>query len=313
MFKKVMALVLGLSMMLSIAACGKKVEVPSKSDVKKAAAEEYDMDFKVDSEEISKDEKEAEWVLISKDGSLEVTVTWNAKNPEEFEFDAEEHPEATETEPEISIETETSESSETSETTAATTAASETSAAGSETSANPNPNPSGALYVNFDEMNFYVNGKKFTLGKTTLQEMIDAGVPFDSEDLQNANNNVKSNSESDCFKIMIGDYYYARVYFMNDTEDGKAAKDCFVHEITFRYDDPQDVVTFDFPFDITMDSLKANSGEPNEEPFHYDGGDGYYSDTLKYTKESERYYNNSVYEFDFVKGEFDSIRMTYIP
>ncbi len=321
MFKKVMALVLGLSMMLSIAACGKKVEVPSKSDVKKAAAEEYDMDFKVDSEEISKDEKEAEWVLISKDGSLEVTVTWNAKNPEEFEFDAEEHPEATETEPVVSIETDISESSETSETTAATTAAtsetsasgSETSASGSETSANPNPNPSGALYVNFDEMNFYVNGKKFTLGKTTLQEMIDAGVPFDSEDLQNANNNVKSNSESDCFKIMIGDYYYARVYFMNDTEEGKAAKDCFVHEISFRYDDPQDVVTFDFPFDITMDSLKANSGEPNEEPFHYDGGDGYYSDTLKYTKESERYYNNSVYEFDFVKGEFDSIRMTYIP
>lgn len=321
MFKKVMALVLGLSMLLSIAACGKKVEVPSKSDVKKAAAEEYDMDFKVDSEEISKDEKEAEWVLISKDGSLEVTVTWNAKNPEEFEFDAEEHPEATETEPVVSIETDISESSETSETTAATTAAtsetsavgSETSASGSETSANPNPNPSGALYVNFDEMNFYVNGKKFTLGKTTLQEMIDAGVPFDSEDLQNAGNNVKSNSESDCFKIMIGDYYYARVYFMNDTEDGKAAKDCFVHEISFRYDDPQDVVTFDFPFDITMDSLKANSGEPNEEPFHYDGGDGYYSDTLKYTKESERYYNNSVYEFDFVKGEFDSIRMTYIP
>ena len=319
MFKKVLALVLGLSMMLGIAACGKKVEVPSKSDVKKAAAEEYDMDFKVDSEEISKDQKEAEWVLISKDGSLEVTVTWNAKNPEEFEFDAEEHPEATETDPVVVTETETSETT-TEATTAATTAASETSAAGSETSAsgsetsaNPNPNPSGALYVNFDEMNFYVNGKKFTLGKTTLQEMIDAGVPFDPEDLQNAGNNVKSNSESDCFKIMIGDYYYARVYFMNDTEDGKAAKDCFVHEISFRYDDPQDVVTFDFPFDITMDSLKANSGEPNEDPFHYDGDGDYYSDTLKYTKESERYYNDSVYEFDFVRGEFDSIRMTYIP
>ena len=321
MFKKVLALVLGLSMMLSIAACGKKVEVPSKSDVKKAAAEEYDMDFKVDSEEISKDQKEAEWVLISKDGSLEVTVTWNAKNPEEFEFDAEEHPEATETEPVVV--TETSDTSETTTeattaTTAATTAASETSAAGSETSGSDTAattpvDPSGKTYVNFDEMNFYVNGQKFTLGKTTLQEMIDAGVPFDPEDLQNAGNNVKSNSESDCFKIMIGDYYYARVYFMNDTEDGKAAKDCFAHEISFRYDEPQDVVTFDFPFDITMDSLKANSGEPSEEPFHYDGDGDYYSDTLKYTKESERYYNDSVYEFDFVRGEFDSIRMTYIP
>ena len=239
MFKKVLALVLGLSMMLSIAACGKKVEVPSKSDVKKAAAEEYDMDFKVDSEEISKDQKEAEWVLISKDGSLEVTVTWNAKNPEEFEFDAEEHPEATETEPVVV--TETSETSETTTeaTTAATTAASETSAAGSETSGSDTAattpvDPSGKTYVNFDEMNFYVNGQKFTLGKTTLQQMIDAGVPFDPEDLQNAGNNVKSNSESDCFKIMIGDYYYARVYFMNDTEDGKAAKDCFAHEINLR-------------------------------------------------------------------------------
>lgn len=313
MFKKVLALVLGLSMMLSIAACGKKVEVPSKSDVKKAAAEEYDMDFKVDSEEISKDQKEAEWVLISKDGSLEVTVTWNAKKPDDFEFDAEEHPEATETEPEISIET-SAETSETTEaTTTATTAASETSAAGSETSATTPADPSGKTYVNFDEMNFYVNGKKFTLGKTTLQDMIDAGVPFDSEDLQNAGNNVKSNSESDCFKIMIGDYYYARVYFMNDTEDGKPATACFAHEITFRYDEPQDVVTFDFPFDITMDSLKANSGEPNEDPFHYDGDGDYYSDTLKYTKESERYFNDSVYEFDFVRGEFDSIRMTYIP
>jgi hypothetical protein len=317
MFKKVMALVLGLSMMLSIAACGKKVEVPSKGDVKKAAAEEYDMEFKVDSEEISKDQKEAEWVLISKDGSLEVTVTWNAKNPDEFEFDAEEHPEATETEPEVSIET-SEETSETTEaTTSATTAATETSAAGSETSgsdtvATTPVDPNGTTYVNFDEMNFYVNGKKFTLGKTTLQEMIDAGVPFDPEDLQNANNNVKSNSESECFKIMIDDYYYVRVYCMNDTEDGKAAKDCFVHEISFRIGDPQDVISFDFPIDMTMDQLKANSGEPNNDPFHYEDGD-YISDTLRYTHESERYYNDSCYEFDFLRGTLDSVRMTYIP
>jgi hypothetical protein len=317
MFKKVMALVLGLSMMLSIAACGKKVEVPSKGDVKKAAAEEYDMEFKVDSEEISKDQKEAEWVLISKDGSLEVTVTWNAKNPDDFEFDAEEHPEATETEPEVSIET-SEETSETTEaTTSATTAATETSAAGSETSgsdtvATTPVDPNGTTYVNFDEMNFYVNGKKFTLGKTTLQEMIDAGVPFDPEDLQNANNNVKSNSESECFKIMIDDYYYVRVYCMNDTEDGKAAKDCFVHEISFRIGDPQDVISFDFPIDMTMDQLKANSGEPNNDPFHYEDGD-YISDTLRYTHESERYYNDSCYEFDFLRGTLDSVRMTYIP
>ena len=51
--KKVLALILGLTMMLGIAACAKKVEVPSKSDVKKAAAEEFDMEFKVDSEDVT--------------------------------------------------------------------------------------------------------------------------------------------------------------------------------------------------------------------------------------------------------------------
>ena len=100
--KKLMALILGLSMMLGIVACGKKVEVPSKSDVKKAAAEEYDMEFTVDSEDIADDEKSAEWVLISKDGTLELTVTWNSKKPDEFAYEEEEHPEATETEPAVS-------------------------------------------------------------------------------------------------------------------------------------------------------------------------------------------------------------------
>ena len=300
--KKVLALLLGLSMMLGIAACAKKVEVPSKRDVKKAAAEKYDMEFKVDSEDVSKDEKEAEWVLISDDGSLEVTVTWNAKNPEDFDFDAEEHPEATETEPVIETVTEPVETeTETEASTAATTRGASVI---------------NGTIVNFDEMNFYVNGKKFTLGQSTLQDMIDAGVPFDESDLQNAGNNVKSNSGSDVFKIVLGDYYYARVYFMNDTEDGKAAKDCFAHEITISIDNDkaQDILTFDFPFSFSMEELIANSGDPNEDIFHYESDDGsYISDTVKYSKESEKYYNKNYYEFDFVNGELDSIRMTYIP
>lgn len=300
--KKVLALLLGLSMMLGIAACAKKVEVPSKRDVKKAAAEKYDMEFKVDSEDVSKDEKEAEWVLISDDGSLEVTVAWNAKNPEDFDFDAEEHPEATETEPVIETVTEPVETeTETEASTAATTRGASVI---------------NGTIVNFDEMNFYVNGKKFTLGQSTLQDMIDAGVPFDESDLQNAGNNVKSNSGSDVFKIVLGDYYYARVYFMNDTEDGKAAKDCFAHEITISIDNDkaQDILTFDFPFTFSMEELIANSGDPNEDIFHYESDDGsYISDTVKYSKESEKYYNKNYYEFDFVNGELDSIRMTYIP
>ena len=118
--KKILALLLTLSMVLGFASCAKKVEVPSKSDVKKAAAEEYDMDFKVDSEDISDDEKDAEWVLISKDGTLEVTVTWNAKKPDEFEFDDRELEEPTTTTTEEEPTTTTTEEEPTTTTTAAT-------------------------------------------------------------------------------------------------------------------------------------------------------------------------------------------------
>ena len=310
--KKVLAVILGAAMILSTAACAKKVEVPTKKDAMAAVEEEYDMKFKLDSEDISKDEKEAEWVFVSKDGTLEVTVSWDASNPKEFEFDDKKiEPDVTETD-ETLTPPDTSETSETTTeatttTTAATSASSETSASGTTSL----PNVDGGI-IRFDDMCFFVNGQKFVLGKTTLQDMIDAGVPFDPEDLQNANNNVKSNSESDCFKIMIDDYYYVRVYFMNDTEEGKAAKDCFAHELSFRLRDPQSVISFDFPLDLTIDQLVANSGMPEEEPFHYEDGD-YISDTYSYSHESERYYNDSYYTFDFQKGQLDSISMTYIP
>ena len=182
----------------------------------------------------------------------------------------------------------------------------------SDTAATTPVDPNAKPYVNWDEMNFYVNGKKFTLGKTTLQDMIDAGVPFDPEDIENAGNNVKSNSESECFRIVIDDYYYVRVYFMNDTENGKPAKDCFAHEVSFNIRDEQNVVSFDFPLDLTIDQLVANSGMPEDEPFHYEDGD-YISDTYSYSHESERYFNDSYYTFDFQKGVLDSVRLTYIP
>ena len=152
--KKILALVLSLAMMLGLASCAKKVEVPSKSDVKKAAKEEYDMDFKVDSEDISDDEKDAEWVLISKDGTLQVTVTWNAKKPEEFEFDDETLEEPTTT-------TTTEEATTTTEEPATTTTTEDTSATDSSDNggSNPNPNPSGAKYVNFDEMNLMASSR----------------------------------------------------------------------------------------------------------------------------------------------------------
>ena len=312
--KKVFALILCLSMMLGFASCAKKVEVPSKSDVKKAAADEFDMDFKVDSEDISDDEKEAEWVLISKDGSLQVTVTWNAKDPDKFEFDDEElaAPTESETAPTTS-EDPTTESSEdpTTTTTEATTADSSEDNGGSTAA------PSGVKYVNFDEMNFYINGKKYTLGKTTLQDLVDDGVPFEDGESDNFSNNVKSHYQSGYIKIKLdakGCYFWIEVF--NETDSGKPMSECYVNQILFKIQrdegKKQTMVSFDFPFTLTMEELKANSGEPTEKPYHNETSTNVY-DKMGWTKKGTKFYNSNRIEFGFKNNEFEEIDMTYIP
>ena len=62
----------------------------------------------------------------------------------------------------------------------------------------------GNLWADFDNMSFKINGKTYTLGKTTLQEMIDDGVPFDENDLANAGNNINPRYESSSFEIKLG-------------------------------------------------------------------------------------------------------------
>ena len=310
--KKILALLLTLSMVLGFASCAKKVEVPSKSDVKKAAAEEYDMDFKVDSEDISDDEKDAEWVLISKDGTLQVTVTWNAKKPEEFEFDDETLEEPTTT-------TTTEEATTTTEEPATTTTTEDTSATDSSDNggSNPNPNPSGAKYVNFDEMNFYINGQKFTLGKTTLQDMIDAGVPFKDGELEDAKNNLKSKYQSAPFKVDIGKNFNCYIYVFNDSDSGRPANECYVNEVSFHGSytkgETQNVLTFDFPLNVTIEDLKANAGDPTEKPYHNEDDPKFIADYLEWTKQGKKYMNRNRYRFEFYNYELRNVTITYFP
>ena len=67
-------------------------------------------------------------------------------------------------------------------------------------------------YVDLNNMQFAINGKVYTLGKTTLQTLIDDDVPFDKDDLLNANNNIDKNSQSEGFEIELGEYWDAQVY-----------------------------------------------------------------------------------------------------
>lgn len=148
-----------------------------------------------------------------------------------------------------------------------------------------------------------MNGKEFKLGETTLQDMIDAGVPFNEDDLANAENNVKSNSESGQFKIDIAEFHTGSVTVGNYTEQNAKANELPIVSIYLPIkDEPQDVITFNFPLDLTIEQLKENSGAPTNEKSS--GGDGEIKmDKIEYKADSTQYIGESGYTFEFQDGK----------
>ncbi|MBQ2066140.1 MAG: hypothetical protein II496_01365 [Clostridiales bacterium] len=84
--RKALAIMLGASMVLGLAAC-MKPEPPSEKDLQKKLEDEFDGEFELEEDDIADDKSEAEYVFISDDGTRQVTVNWNAKDPDDLEFE----------------------------------------------------------------------------------------------------------------------------------------------------------------------------------------------------------------------------------
>lgn len=174
--------------------------------------------------------------------------------------------------------------------------------------------------IDFEDMHFYVNGKKYTLGKTTLQEMIDDGVPFKASDIKNASKEMKKNSQSlNGFGIECDKFWSPSVYVMNLSTEAKPMSECviykfYMHSIEKNYKNGANI-SFEFPYKLTMDELIANAGEPKNktDKVHDEGTNGNYTDTFRYRQKSTKYLGSREYAFYFTKGEISRITLTYIP
>ena len=103
---------------------------------------------------------------------------------------------------------------------------------------------------------------------------------------------------------------------LNDTDEGKPISQCYINEIYLpnKPEQSQDILKFDFPLNMTMEQLIANAGEPEADNYrHYDGDNGYYTDSFKYTKASTKYLANSYFSFEYTKGQLNYINMQYMP
>lgn len=171
----------------------------------------------------------------------------------------------------------------------------------------------GDTWVNLDNRSFAVNGTVYTLGVSTLQDMIDGGVPFDEEDIANANNNLNSNTESQNFSIVLGEYYNAQVAVINTTEENKTMAECPISSIYLPVDleESNDILTFAFPLTMTEDDLLAQAGEPTSQD-SYSSGSDYTMNTYEYKVESENYYREIGYKFEFTNGVLSYVTINWI-
>ena len=94
----------------------------------------------------------------------------------------------------------------------------------------------GDTWVNMESRRFAVNGNVYELGVTTLQDMIDDGVPFDEDDIANANNNINSNEESAGFSIVLVEYYNAQVSVGNFTDGNLTMAECPINQVYLPVD-----------------------------------------------------------------------------
>lgn len=180
-------------------------------------------------------------------------------------------------------------------------------------------------YVDLDNRAFVYNGKKFTLGESTLKDLIDGGIPFEENSVNNSGNNVNVNYETERYTAQINDYVTMQFMFGNFTDSNQKAEDCVLSYVRYShlyvpqpdYEasmnaeiselmlDGAKQVNFSFPTTITKDELLEKYSENAEE----DGN------AVSYSVDSEVYMGSSGYTFVFddATGQLKEVSISWLP
>lgn len=166
--------------------------------------------------------------------------------------------------------------------------------------------------ISLDELKFYINGKAYVLGQSTLQDMIDDGVPFSEGELDTASNTVKPNSETS-FKITLGEYWSGTVSVMNTTDNAATASNLPLSEVYFpthnNTGETQNILSFDIPTDISADEFVSKTNGAAETTEYSSG-----AVDVDYTRESTMYFGDYGYKLSYNEdGELSYITIDYLP
>ncbi len=181
-------------------------------------------------------------------------------------------------------------------------------------------------YADLDNRSFVYNGKVYKLGETTLQDLIDGGLPFDEKEIKNAENNVNGNHETSRYTINLNDLTFIQLVFINKTDDSMPEKDCLLSTVRWNvlyvpHDDYQDSLieqivssindcakdlSFSFPYYLTKDELLEKCPDPTST-------DEY--GKVSYMVASEVYMGSSGYSFQFDKdtNQLKDVTISWLP
>ncbi len=181
-------------------------------------------------------------------------------------------------------------------------------------------------YADLENRSFAYNGKVFTLGESTLKDLIDGAIPFEENDLNNKGNNVNKNYETSTYTARINDYVTMQFRFVNTTGDTMTEEECPLSYVRIfylyvpqpDYDaemnakitdcilDAANSVCFAFPATLTKEQLLENSSENAEL------GERNY---VNYYIDSKVYIGSSGYHFEFndTTNQLEEMSISWLP
>lgn len=181
-------------------------------------------------------------------------------------------------------------------------------------------------YADLENRSFAYKGQIFTLGESTFQDLIDGGIPFDENALNNVSNNVNSNYETERYSVDINEYVGMQFTFINTTQSNIPEAECLLshvrwyllfvpqpdyddsmnEKITSLINDAANYVCFSFPLTLTKEQLLENNGDATEI-------DEY--NNVEYRVDSEVYMGDSGYSFKFDKNtnQLKDLTISWLP
>ena len=169
------------------------------------------------------------------------------------------------------------------------------------------------FFADFENMSFTYAGNTYTLGVTTLQDLIDDGVELSGLDAASDIVDAQSTYYAG-FSIELIPYREATMTVANYTDEDLPASDCVITSLDVRgiREIPEGTIEFNFPDLFTPEDLINSAGEPDNIN-EFELGDGTPYAIYTYEQSSDIYYGCRRYEYSFEEGMIDEIAMSYIP